>query len=98
MPEHAGTCDSVSLVTIQGMWLHLVISALLSTSTPKLAHSAVMGEETRQARDLVLENMVMRTKKYKPQDNQVMMIMVMIIMIMMMITSLTRIYVQLSEL
>ena len=41
-----------------------------------------MGEETRQARDLVLENMVMRTKKYKPQDNQVMMVMMIMIMIM----------------
>ena len=35
-----------------------------------LVISAVMGQETRDARDLVLENMVMRTKKYKPQDNQ----------------------------
>ena len=41
-----------------------------------------MGEETRNARDLVLENMVMRTKKYKPQDNQVMMMMMMIVMMM----------------
>ena len=41
-----------------------------------------MGAETRNARDLVLENMVMRTKKYKPQDNQVMMMMMMIVMMM----------------
>ena len=43
------------------MWRLLVISAVIGHQ---------LGAETRDARDLVLENMVMRTKKYKPQDNQ----------------------------
>ena len=44
------------------MWRLLVISAVVGHQ---------LREETiREGRDLVLENMVMRTKKYKPQDNQ----------------------------
>ena len=43
------------------MWRLLVISAVMGHQ---------LREKNRDGRDLVLENMVMRTKKYKPQDNQ----------------------------
>ena len=48
------------------MWLCLlVISSVLGHEL-----SDETKETDRNGRDLVLENMVMRTKKYKPQDNQ----------------------------